>query len=159
MVPLPPTRSCFVCGTENPLGLGLRVHTDGTRVESRFQFRPEHTGLSGTVHGGLVSTILDETMAWACGVGTRRLAFCAEMTVRFVRPVRPGVVLVARGELVENRRGRLFHLRAEIADEAGNVLAEATGKFIPVPGELQNSVLDDFTSDPGQWLDRAPAAG
>jgi len=154
MEELPRTRSCFVCGNENPLGLDLGVRTDLRSVEVRFQFRPEHTGLAQTVHGGLLSTVLDELMAWACGVGTRRLAYCAELTVRFSRPVAPGIPVVGRGELIENRRGRLFLARADLHDAAGNLLAEATGKFVPVPGELQDRVLDDFTADPGRWLDR-----
>lgn len=136
------------------MGLDLGVSTDRQRVESRVVFRPEHVGLSGTVHGGLVSTVLDEMMAWACGVATRRLAYCAEMTVRFVRPVAPGVDLVGQGELVENRRGRLYLTRAELRNAAGDLLAEATGKFMPVPGELQRRVLDDFATDPGDWLER-----
>lgn len=151
---LPRTRSCFVCGTENPLGLGIGVCTDRTRVETRFRFRPEHAGLAATVHGGLLSTVLDELMAWACGVATRRLAYCAELNVRFLRPVAPGTEVVGTGELVENRRGRLFLARAELKDASGPILAEATGKFIPVPGELQDRVLADFTSDPAAWLDR-----
>ncbi len=154
MEALPRTRSCFVCGTENPLGLDLGVCTEQGRVEVRFQFRPEHTGLAQTVHGGLVSTVLDELMAWACGVATRRLAYCAELTVRFNRPVGPGIPVIGEGELVENRRGRLFLARAELRDADGNRLAEATGKFIPVPDELQSRVLQDFTTDPDRWLDR-----
>ena len=154
MEELPRTRSCFVCGTENPLGLDLGVCTEQGRVEVRFQFRPEHTGLAQTVHGGLLSTVLDELMAWACGVATQRLAYCAELTARFTRPVAPGVLVIGRGELLENRRGRLFVARAELQDGDGNRLAEATGKFIPVPGELQDRVLADFTVDPGRWLDR-----
>ncbi len=154
---LPRTRSCFVCGTENPLGLGIGVCTDRTRVETRFRFRPEHAGLAATVHGGLLSTVLDELMAWACGVATRRLAYCAELNVRFVRPVAPGNEVVGIGELVENRRGRLFLARAQLRDGSDAVLAEASGKFIPVPGELQDRVLADFTSDPAAWLDRCGA--
>jgi uncharacterized protein (TIGR00369 family) len=153
MEALPRTRSCFVCGTENPLGLDLDVASDRRVVEARLRFRPEHAGLSDTVHGGLLSTVLDEMMAWACGVATRRLAYCAEMTVRFVRPVAPGIEVTGRGELVENRRGRLFMARAELRNPAGEILAEATGKFMPVPGELQRRVLADFAADPTEWLD------
>jgi uncharacterized protein (TIGR00369 family) len=154
MEALPRTRSCFVCGTTNPLGLDLGMSTDCRTVETRFQFRPEHAGLARTVHGGLLSTVLDELMAWACGVVTRRLAYCAELTVRFHRPVTPGVNVVGEGELVENRRGRVYLAKASLRDEAGGLLAEATGKFIPVPGELQEKVVADFEVDPGAWLDR-----
>ena len=159
MEALPRTRSCFVCGTENPLGLDLGVATDRRTVQTRFRFRPEHTGLAQTVHGGLLSTVLDELMAWACGVATRKLAYCAELTVRFHRPVGPETWVQGEGELLENRRGRLFLARAAIRDDAGVLLVEATGKFMPVPGELQDRVLSDFVADHGAWLDRHALRG
>jgi len=105
---LPHTRFCFVCGESNPAGLNLRFETDGRLVQTRFVPRPEHVGFRRTVHGGLTATLLDEIMVWACAVQTKRFAFCAELNVRFLNPVRPGEALVASGELVSNRRGRLF---------------------------------------------------
>ena len=80
---LPHTRSCFVCGESNPVGLKLRFHTDGRVVQTRFTPRPEHIGFKGIVHGGLITTLLDEIMVWACAVQTQRFAFCAELNVRF----------------------------------------------------------------------------
>ena len=71
---LPHTRSCFVCGESNPLGLQLRFHADGDEVRTRFVPRPEHIGFKGVVHGGLLATLLDEIMVWACAVRTKRFA-------------------------------------------------------------------------------------
>src|SRR4051812_25884988 len=42
---LPHTRSCFVCGESNPIGMKLRFVTDGRFVETRFVPSPEHIGL------------------------------------------------------------------------------------------------------------------
>ena len=148
---LPHTRSCFVCGESNPAGLKLRFETDGRTVQTRFVPQAEHVGFRQTVHGGLTATLLDEIMVWACAVQTKRFAFCAELIVRFLNPVRPGEALVASGKLVSNRRGKLFEARAELRDQAGLVLATASGKYLPIkPGEVAD-MLTDFVEDAG-WV-------
>jgi uncharacterized protein (TIGR00369 family) len=148
---LPHTRFCFVCGESNPDGLNLRFETDGRLVQTRFVPRPEHVGFRRTVHGGLTATLLDEIMVWACAVQTKRFAFCAELNVRFLNPVRPGEALVASGELVSNRRGRLFEAKAELRDQAGVVLATATGKYLPIKQAEAAEMFTDFVEDPG-WV-------
>src|SRR5882672_2767383 len=119
MKTLPHTRSCFVCGESNPVGLKLRFETDGRIVQTRFRPGPEHVGFRQTIHGGLIATLLDEIMVWACAVQTRRFAFCAELNVRFLNPVRPNEELAAVGELASNRRDKLFEARAELRNQAG----------------------------------------
>src|SRR5262245_50445488 len=83
MQSLPRSRSCFCCGKDNPLGFGFELQSDGRVVEARLKFRREHVGFRQVVHGGLIATVLDEIMAWACGVGANTFAFCAEMSVRY----------------------------------------------------------------------------
>jgi acyl-coenzyme A thioesterase PaaI-like protein len=148
---LPHTRSCFVCGESNPAGLKLRFETDGRIVRTRFVPRAEHVGFRQTVHGGLTATLLDEIMVWAYAVQTKRFAFCAELNVRLLNSVRPGEALVASGELVSNRRGKLFEAKAELRDKAGLVLATASGKYLPIKQAELADMVTDFVEDPG-WV-------
>ena len=129
---LPHTRSCFVCGESNPLGLQLRFQTDGRTVRAEFTPRPEYSGFKHVVHGGIIATLLDEIMVWACAVQTKQFAFCAELNVRFQQPVHPNDKTVAQAELTSNRRNRIFEAKAELRDAQGNVLATATGKYLPI---------------------------
>ncbi|PWU15057.1 MAG: PaaI family thioesterase [Verrucomicrobia bacterium] len=154
MKTLPHTRSCFVCGEFNPAGLKLRFQTDGRVVQARFVPRPEHIGFKETVHGGLIATLLDEVMVWACAVHTRQFAYCAEFTVRFLHPLRPRQEVTAVGELVVNRRGKLFEARAELKDGAGLVLATATGRYLPIKGAEISEMATDFIGDAGWLLER-----
>src|SRR5436190_12073322 len=119
MKTLPHTHSCFVCGESNPIGLKLRFETDGRVVQTRFVPRLEHVGFRQTVHGGLIATLMDEIMVWACAVQTKQFAFCAELNVRFVNSVRPNDELAAIGELISNRRDKLFEAKAELKNQAG----------------------------------------
>jgi len=144
---LPHTHSCFVCGESNPLGLKLRFETDGRIVRSRFIPRPEHIGFKRVVHGGIIATLLDEIMVWACAVRTKRFAFCAEMTVRYMNPLAPGEEVVAEAELTADRRGRIFEAKAELKNVSGKILAGATGKYLPIKSGDQADMATDFVGD------------
>src|SRR5262245_47690845 len=119
MQKLPHTKSCFACGEANPLGLKMLFETDGQVVRAEFTPRPEHAGFKQTVHGGVLATVLDEVMAWACAVRTKRWAYSAELTVRYREPARPGGKTIATGEVVEDRRGKIFETRAELRISEG----------------------------------------
>ena len=148
---LPHTRSCFVCGESNPNGLNLRFKADGRVVHAQFTPRPEHIGFKQVVHGGIIATLLDEIMVWACAVQTKRFAFCAELTVRFVKSVRPGEATMAAAELVENRRDKIFSAKAELRNQAGEILATATGKYLPIKDAAATEMAADFVDDP-RWV-------
>jgi len=155
MKPLPHTHSCFVCGDANPFGLKLRFETDDRIVQTRFVPRPEHIGFKGVVHGGLLATVLDEIMVWACAVPTRQFAFCAELNVRYLRPLPPGDEVLVTGELTANRKGRIFEAKATVQDRGGQMLAEATGKYLPIKDVDVAQLVADFVGDPG-WLVKPP---
>ena len=150
MKELPHTRSCFVCGESNPAGLNLRFETDGEIVQARFVPRAEHIGFKGTVHGGLIATVLDEIMVWACAVPTRKFAFCAELTVRFLAPLSPGREVIVVGELVQNRK-RIFEAKAVVKDAGGLVYATGTGKYLPIKEADVAEMATDFVGNPN-WI-------
>ncbi len=162
MTELPHTHSCFVCGDSNPIGLKLRFYTDGKVVQTKFSFRPEHVGFQQTIHGGLISTLLDEIMVWACAVSTKRFAFCAELATRFLKPVRPGIPLVCSGELAADRRGRIFEANSELRDSNEGLLATATGKYFPMKdadaAEMARDIvgLSDWLSTAGAVPNQSP---
>src|ERR1700733_12861830 len=116
---LPHTSSCFVCGESNASGLKIRFETDGNIVRTKFRPKPEHIGFKQTIHGGIIATVLDEIMVWACSVQTKRFAYCAELNVRFLSPLRPGEEVLASAELVANRRNKIFEAKGEVRNAKG----------------------------------------
>jgi len=151
MKELPHSRSCFVCGESNPLGLRLRFETDGRIVRGRFCPRPEHAGFKGVVHGGLVAAVLDEVMAWTCAAIAGRFAYSVEMTVRFRRPFVPGETVLLTGELAANRKDRIYETRAAAQNDSGDILATATAKFIPVSAAALAEMAGELVGD-SSWL-------
>ncbi|MEK6619571.1 MAG: PaaI family thioesterase, partial [Chloroflexota bacterium] len=56
---------CFACGRLNPAGLHLDFDVSRDRAETRYVGLQRHQGYDGTLHGGVVTALLDETMGWA----------------------------------------------------------------------------------------------
>lgn len=141
---LPHTHSCFVCGESNPIGFNLRFETDGAIVTARFTPRREHAGFREVVHGGLIATLLDEVMVWACAVQTKRFAYCAQLNVRFLQPLRPGEPAILSAHLAANRKNRIFEAEGSLKNDAGVTLAASTGKYLPIGEAAAASLAEDF---------------
>ena len=97
-------------------------------------FRPDEWMLNpqGTVQGGFVAAMLDDTMGPApvSMTGGKTMPSSVDLTVSFIRPVLPGRV-VGHGRVVKAGRSIVF-LEGELFDEAGRLLARATSSAVPV---------------------------
>jgi uncharacterized protein (TIGR00369 family) len=121
---------CFVCGMENESGLRLRFSygDDGRTARTRFVPDACYQGWKDLVHGGILMTLMDETMAKAA-LRSGLSIVTAEMTAKLKKPGRVGVPLLCSAE-IETIRKRLVYARASICTEDGSVIAEATGKLM-----------------------------
>jgi len=131
----PNSRMCFVCGIENAIGLHLAFYTDEAgRCVARFRPKPEHQGFPGQLHGGIASTLRDETMG---RVLTRDngWAMTGRMEVRYKQPVPLDKELTIVGELTRNR-SRAYEARGEIRLPDGTVLVEGSGVYVRIPDEV-----------------------
>ncbi len=144
---LPYTKSCFVCGAQNPQGLRLRFRLNGGHIEADYAPRREHVGFRGIIHGGISATVLDEIMVWAASVPKRRFYFAVELTVRYSKPVIVGAPLRLLGRIAGDR-GRVIETAGELRDADGKVLVKASAKYMPVPAEQVAGLCQDFVEDP-----------
>lgn len=148
--PLPWSRHCFVCGTDNPIGLRGRSFLVDGKVEFAFTPRPEHGGWTEVVHGGLITTVLDEVMTWAAIVKRERACFAAEFTVRLRTPLPPGTECTARA-WVETERRRVVDTASEMVDADGTVYATASGRYVAIPPEKMAHMAQEWVTEPGAW--------
>ena len=121
---------CFACGTENEAGLKLQFsYSDDDRAaETRFVADAAYQGWKDLVHGGILMTLMDETMAKAA-VRSGLSVVTAEMITKFKSPAKVGTTLICSAK-VEEIRKRLVYARASIRSEDGSVIAEATAKLM-----------------------------
>jgi acyl-coenzyme A thioesterase PaaI-like protein len=123
-------RNCFACGSENPIGLRLRFERVEGGARARFRPRPEHQGWDDMLHGGIILTLLDETLAYAA-LFTAGRAVTAEIQARLRKPAPLDQTYHLHGQVTKRRLG-LVQARATVSDQHGLVIAEADGKFMLV---------------------------
>jgi acyl-coenzyme A thioesterase PaaI-like protein len=123
-------RMCFACGKDNPDGLQLEFESVGSDVRTSVTFPRKFQGYSDVVHGGLVSTVLDETMVTLLN-RMGYLALTAELSVRFREPVRVGERIDVTASLIE-KRGKIFTLVAVASRPDGTKVATAESRCFQV---------------------------
>ena len=122
---------CFGCGPANPTGLHLEflLAEDGS-VVCLPTIPDSFEGPPGTVHGGIIATLLDETMSKS--VRAQGLtAMTRQMEIDYRRPVHSGAPIRLEGHLLRSE-GRKHWTEARILNPRGHVLAEAKGLFIEI---------------------------
>lgn len=128
--------NCFGCGALNPIGLHLRFYVldDGNGVWAPWTPTSDYEGYGGMIHGGIISTLMDEILAWSL-YARETWAVTARLNTTFRKPVRVGEPVRLVGRIVRDR-GRLIELHGEIRLEADDsLLAEAEATFMRVPPE------------------------
>jgi acyl-coenzyme A thioesterase PaaI-like protein len=142
----PNSRMCFVCGIENPIGLKLKFYSDDEgRCIARFQPKPEHQGYPGHLHGGIISTLLDETMGRVL-TPQNLFALTGRLEIKFRKSVPLDQELTIIGELTRER-SRAYEARGEIQLPDGTSLVEGSGMYIRVPDEM----LEEAKEELGFW--------
>jgi uncharacterized protein (TIGR00369 family) len=126
---------CFVCGRDNPRGLRIKVKyfPDEMAAETRLALAKEYQGWADVIHGGILSTLLDEMMAHAvwrfAGPGVT-----LSMEVRFHHPLKPDETIRVKGVLAHGNSSRRT-AQAEIIRENDNQrIATAKSRFLLLEG-------------------------
>jgi uncharacterized protein (TIGR00369 family) len=130
-IPQAPSNRCFACGPDNPEGLHLEFFfTENKSVVSTPRISPTHDGHPGYLHGGIIATLLDETMAKSVRV-LGRPTMTRHMEIDFLRPVPSSVQLRLEGRITRNE-GRKHWSEARILNAHGTVLAQGKGLFVEI---------------------------
>ena len=145
----PNSKMCLVCGLKNPFGL----HTSFFELENNellavFTPREEHQSYPERLHGGITSTILDETMGRAIMIKSAGEVWgvTVELNIRFKKPVPLDQELRVVGRITKDSN-RFFEGTGELLLEDGTVAAQGHGKYLKVPLEK----IADFDADAQEW--------
>jgi acyl-coenzyme A thioesterase PaaI-like protein len=135
---------CFACGMRNVAGLQLTYRQVGERIVTEFTPDARWQGFPGYVHGGVLATVLDETLE-RVSLAAGQWMMTGRLEVRFRRAAPVGQPLLVAGRLVA-RRGRA--IVAEAAAHAGAldgaVIAEARATFLPLPAGVAGDVTSQY---------------
>ena len=100
------------------------------------------------LHGGLLSAILDECLAWACAVARRAYCVTGELQVRFKSPARLGETLQVTGWVVDSW-GSYVRAEGEVLTPEGDLAASATSTFAALSREESAALQSALRFRPG----------
>ncbi|MCX6113268.1 MAG: PaaI family thioesterase [Proteobacteria bacterium] len=142
------SKDCFVCGKNNPIGLKLCYKKMGDGViEAEFTPHKDFIGFAGILHGGIISSVLDDAMDWALYLGTDKWYVTVKIAVEFKKsgtvekPLKVRAWVVNKDgdpyhlDLGSKKTSKVLHARAELLDEDNEVIASSEGKFFQLPGD------------------------
>lgn len=118
---------CFACGDKNSIGFQLKIIETENGVKSEFLPKKEYEGYQNIIHGGIVATLLDEMIAWACRKKGYN-AVTAELQVRYKKPMVLNKKYFAYGRIVKIHH-RLIIGESEVFDEEKILIAYAQAKM------------------------------
>ncbi|MDD3294828.1 MAG: PaaI family thioesterase [Geobacteraceae bacterium] len=142
--------ACFGCSPNNTNGLKLRFRHAEQGCVTRCSLADSLCGFDGLVHGGILSTILDETAAYALFAHLGRFAVTQEMTTRFIKPVATNTEIVVEGRVVRHDKVKA-RVHCSIHSPDGVLLTEADSDWVFVKTSriaslagVEEAVLLDF---------------
>lgn len=146
--------TCFACGQSNHHGLKLIFYTDDKQVYTNFQVPVHLAGWSNLVHGGIITTVLDETIAWTGIFLLQKYMLTKNIHVEFLKPVRVGQELYSAGLIEEKKTERDIKISSRIYDSEGTVLARGLGEikvfspeFFRKMGVVSEEYLNSFEQE------------
>lgn len=142
---------CFGCSQKNSHGLKMRFYADDIVVYSWISVPDHLCGWNGIVHGGVLSTILDEIMSWSAIYNLRHIVMTKTMTIDFFKPVYIGEELRVEGRVIEQRgkrevimEGRIYKNDDILCAQTRGTFAMFTAKAVKKMNIMPQEVLDGF---------------
>ena len=124
-----PKYNCFGCSPNNPFGLHMEFYEDGDYIVSTWHPERNYQGWVDTMHGGVLSTLIDETCGWVVTRKMQTSGFTTNLSVKFRKAVSTNdPKLTVRANIVKQMRNLLF-IHAEITNAADELCVEGDATY------------------------------
>jgi acyl-coenzyme A thioesterase PaaI-like protein len=153
-IPLPvaENHNCFGCSPKNESGLHMEFSVNEKRdIVASWLSVPNHLcGWGNIVHGGIISTMLDEAMGWAALVLLGKFVLSKNISVEFFKPIFVGKDIRVEGSVLEVRSDREGTMQGSIYDGAdlcaksSSVCSLFTLDYIKKMGVADDNMLSDL---------------
>jgi len=145
--------NCFGCSAKNSSGLQMKFYTNKEidLVVSWYSVPDQFCGWSNMVHGGIVSTLLDEAMGWGALVIMQKLILSKTLEVDFISPILTnmeirveGSVLKVNSEREAVMQGRIYNKKNEICAKSSSLVSLFTMETIRKMNVVDEMMLGEM---------------
>ena len=122
---------CFACGRKNPISLKLDFNFyEENKVKAEFIPHKNLQGFQDILHGGIISTVLDEAMAKVINMQGIK-AVTVEINVRFKQAAPVEKKYDVHG-ILKKQKKNIFITESYLNDENDKLYASAKAKFMEI---------------------------
>jgi acyl-coenzyme A thioesterase PaaI-like protein len=129
----------------------MQLFTNGRVVMAQTVVPGHLCGWGNLIHGGILTTLLDETMSWAAIHLLRKLILTRTMQVEFLLPVAPNTTVRTEGHIDRQIKNTEALVSATLYDARDQACARATGRFALLSAKMMRRMkimhartIDDF---------------
>ena len=157
-MPLPISKTCFACGTDNALGLGLALRADDAAVGGTWTPRPGFREADGTLAPVALTTALDEAAFWLGALATGEAGMTTELRVTLHAAASAEAPITIAGARASTRPraadARYWDTALTARDAAGRLVASAAITFVAVRGTARRLATGMLAVNPPALLRR-----
>ena len=125
--------NCFGCCPDNPVGLHMEFFEDGDDIVSFWRPQDYYQGWHGVMHGGILSTLVDEIAGWVVTRKLQRAGVTSRLNVSYLHPVKTSdAQLTIRAHISKQSHGFVF-INVAIADSQEQVCVEGEAVYRALP--------------------------
>lgn len=121
--------NCFGCSPDNQYGIHMEFYEDGDDVISFWKPESHFQGWINTMHGGILSTIIDETAGWVVFRKLQTSGVTTHLEVNYKKPVmttEPQITVRAR---IKEQRRNLVTISVTIENSKGETCTEGSATY------------------------------
>lgn len=120
---------CFGCAPTNPIGLHMEFFEEGDQIISFWRPQDHFQGWVGVLHGGIISTLIDETAGWVVTRKLQSAGMTARLNVSFKKELLASETQITiRAQLSQQRR-QLADIHVVVENAHGEVCAEGDATY------------------------------
>ncbi|MCR5132151.1 MAG: PaaI family thioesterase [Prevotella sp.] len=126
---------CFGCCPTNPYGVHMEFFEEGDDIVSFWKPRQHYQGWINTMHGGILSTLVDEIAGWVVSRKLQTSGMTTRLDVRYKKAVSTlDPRLTIRGHIAEMKRNIAF-IDVTIKNSKGEVCVEGQATYFCMNAE------------------------
>ncbi len=127
--------NCFGCAPDNPNGLHMEFFEDGDEVLCFWRPQNNYQGWIGVIHGGIVSTLIDEAAYWLVARKLQAAAMTARLNVEFRKQLSSSETQITVRAKLQNFRHQLATVHVDVENSHGEVCARGEALYFVLTQE------------------------
>ena len=140
---------CYACGKNNEHGLKLKFHHENQEITTNYTATDIHQGFPNHLHGGIISTILDEVMSRVCLI-YGKWGMTANMSIKYLKPISIGTKFKATAKAVRQNR-KLIEVSGKIFLPDNSLAIESSAIFLFIESEKLLKMSEQFPKLASSW--------